>query len=574
MSKFNTRTAYPVGRGPIVTESQPSGATFQGAPGFARSKKSELFLLSVSNMVGENTFYENATDRDNRFVALVRAVAVADSDWLIQFAGWLRGAANMRSASLVLAAEGTKALLDSGQPGSRKLIGAVLQRADEPGELLGYWRTHFGSKLPMPVKRGVADSASRLYTERNIIKYNVDGKAVRFGTVVHATHPKLTPVLRYLLSLSKVSDVDIPDELRLLRANAEFTKSSPDQIREWAEDGSLTERLRDAGMTWEAVPSLVNGPWTRELWESIVPSMGFMAALRNLRNFDQAGVSDEVAAKVAARLSDPEQVAKSRQFPFRFYAAHKNVGSLRWAHALETGLRHSLSNVPSLPGRTLILVDQSPSMFPGPHYSGHASKSDIAFAEKAALFGSALALRCDHADLFGYGFKSYPVKFGKGDAVLTTMGKFREDSGTDTFGALQRHFANHDRVVIVTDEQTEVNRQMADPYVRRQYSLDVLTAPVGSLVPVHVPVFTWNLGGYKYGHATGPNWHTLGGLTDQAFGLIPLIEAGQNADWPFAPAASVNQPESAARPVDPFQEGSYGAGGPGTHDYMSFGSAG
>ncbi|WP_330253115.1 TROVE domain-containing protein [Nocardia sp. NBC_00565] len=532
MSKFNTRTAFPVGRGPIATETQPSGATFQGAPGFARDEKSELFLLSVSNMVGESTFYENATDRDDRFTGLVRAVAAADPDWLIRFAGWLRGTANMRSASLVLAAEGTKALLESKQLGSRKLIGSVLQRADEPGEFLAYWRTHFGSKLPMPVKRGVADSVSRLYTERNIIKYNVAGKAVRFGTVVHATHPNLTPVLRYLLSLSKVSDVDIPDELGLLRANAEFVKSTPEQIKGWAQNGSLAEHLRTAGMTWEAVPSLVNGPWTRELWESIIPSMGYMALLRNLRNLDQAEVSDVVAATVAARLADPEQVAKSRQFPFRFYAAHKNVGSLRWGHALETGLRHSLSNVPALTGRTLVLVDQSPSMFPGPYYAGDASKSDIVFAEKAALFGSALALRCDHADLYGYGFRSYPVQFRKGDAVLKTMEKFHVDDGTDTFGALQRHYANHDRVVIVTDEQTAVNRQMADPYLRRQYGLDKL-GPFGALVPAHVPVFTWNLCGYQYGHATGPNWHTSGGLTDQAFSMIPLIEQGRDADWPF-----------------------------------------
>lgn len=532
MSKFNTRTAHPVGRAPISTAPQPSGTTFEGAAGFARDEKSELFLLAVSNMVGQNTFYESAQDRDTRFTFLARRVAVADPDWTIGFAGWLRGEANMRSASLVLAAEAAKALLNAGKPGSRTLISSVLQRADEPGEFLAYWRTHYGRALPMPVKRGVADAAARLYTERNILKYNTAGSAVRFGTVVHATHPKLTPVLRYLLSLSKVPAVEIPEGLALLRAHTEFVRSTPAQIGEWAKDGSLADRLRGAGMTWEAVPSLVNGPWTRELWEALIPSMGYMAILRNLRNFDEAGVSDEVAAKVAARLADPQQVAQSRQFPFRFYAAYNNTGSLRWAHALEVATRHSLSNVPALAGRTLILVDQSPSMFPGPHYAGDSTKSDISNAEKAALFGSVVALRAEQAELFGYGFASYPVPFGKGDAVLKTMQRFHVDSGTDTFGALQRHYRDHDRVLIVTDEQTAVNRQMIDPHIRRQYGLATLR-PINSLVPPHVPVFTWNLCGYQYGHATGPNWHTFGGLTDKGFDMIPLIEKGRNGGWPW-----------------------------------------
>jgi hypothetical protein len=39
-----------------------------------------------------------------------------------------------------------------------------------------------------------------------------------------------------------------------------------------------------------------------------------MALLRNLRNFDDADVGDEVAAK----LSDPDEIARSRQFPYRF----------------------------------------------------------------------------------------------------------------------------------------------------------------------------------------------------------------------------------------------------------------
>lgn len=50
-----------------------------------------------------------------------------------------------------------------------------------------------------------------------------------------------------------------------------------------------------------------------------------------------------------------------------------------------------------------------------------------------------------------------------------------------------------------------------------------------------VPLYTWNLAGHQHGHipSGGVNRHTFGGLSDQAFRMIPLLEAGSNATWPF-----------------------------------------
>lgn len=533
MGKFNTVAASrPAGRGPITTI--PSGVT-PGTPGQTRDAKSALFLLAVSNMVGETTFHEDAGARDSRFTTLVGQVAVADLDWLTRFARWLRSEANMRSGSLVLAVEAARAALAANIPGGRDIVAAVLQRADEPGEMIAYWHSRYGKTIPKPIKRGIADAARRLYNERAYLKWDSDSDGVRMADVIRIAHvnadgsPVRSDLYQHIIGRRLgIKDRAIPETLPILAANADLRALTPAEIRALAKSGALADRLRAAGMTWEAVPALVNGAWTRELWEAIIPSMGYMALLRNLRNFDQAGVSEEAAAAVAARLSDLEQVKGSRQFPFRFYTAHKAVGSLRWGHALETGLRHSLANIPALPGRTLVLVDQSPSMFPGRYYTDQAGKSDIVLAEKAALFGSALALRAQHADLHGYGFKSYPVSFGRGDSVLLTMGKFRQEGGTDTLGVLQQLYQGHDRVVIVTDEQTT----LTEPSHRRYYNLPALRS-ISSVIPARTNVFVWNLAGYTAGHATGPNWHVFGGLTDRGFEMIPIIESGRNGGWPF-----------------------------------------
>lgn len=524
MSKFNkTATRPAVGSSPIVTDAQPTGLTHEGAPGFARDAKSELFLLAVSNMV-EGTFYESAGDRDARYAALVHQVAVADAGWMLGFLRWLRGDGNMRSASLVGAAEAVRARLDAMKAGrevangarNRQLIDAVLRRADEPGELLAYWTSRYGKAIPKPIKRGVGDAARRLYDEYALLKYDTTSHGFRFGDVLDLTHPSPDApwqgdLFRHALDRRHGRGNEVPIELPMLTANAlvrKLAESEPEVLLN-------ADQLREAGLTWEDALSLVGSKVDKaKLWEALIPSMGYMALLRNLRNFDQAGVPDEVAGKVAARLADSEQVARSRQFPFRFLAAYRNAPSLRWGHALDRALTASLANVPELPGRTLVLVDRSGSMF-----QRMSAKSELTYADSAAIFGTALAMRnLDRVTLVQYGNGSGEVTVGRGESLLKVLDRFENLGGTETARAVRQHYVNHDRVVIVTDEQ-------AWPGYGRP----------GDHVPQHVPLYTFNLVGYKHGHEGGnPNRVTIGGgLTDHAFRLVPLLEAGRNGAYPW-----------------------------------------
>jgi hypothetical protein len=152
-------------------------------------------------MVGEQTFYETAGARDSRYQALVRQVCVADPVWTAGFLAWLRGEANMRSAALVGAAEFVHArLTDEGTDSltyslasNRRVIDSVLQRADEPGELLAYWTSRYGRAIPKPVKRGIADAVQRLYTQRALLKYDTASHGFRFADVLDLVHPSTRP---------------------------------------------------------------------------------------------------------------------------------------------------------------------------------------------------------------------------------------------------------------------------------------------------------------------------------------------------------------------------------------------
>lgn len=524
MPKFNRSATRPAVASAITTTGR--AVTHEGGFGFRRDAKSELFLLAVTNMVGEDTFYEQADERDSRFAELVHAIAVQDVHWLTRFIPWLRTEANLRTASLVAAAEAVKARLDAGLAGgNRGLIDAACRRPDEPGELLAYWTSRYGRALPKPVKRGLADAVARLYNERSLLKYDTDSKGYRFGDVIDLVHPSPAgdkpwqgELFAHALDRRHQRDKPIPQRLTVLRARALLAALPVGERRDvlLAEDGPT--RLQAAGMTWEALAGWLQGPLDAAAWEAIIPSMGYMALLRNLRNFDQAGVSDQVAATIGAKLADPGEVAASRQLPFRFLSAYRAAPSLRWAWALEQALGHSLDGLPKLSGRTLILVDTSGSMNAGFSRDGTLMRWDA-----AALFGIALATRAQRADLVSFSNSTKPFRLTRGESVLAALARWKDggwflNGGTSTAACLRASYVKHDRVVIVTDEQASYD-----------------SVGVTSSVPAKVPVYTWNLAGYRAGHAPsgGANRHAFGGLNDRAFAVIPLLEAGHSTTWPF-----------------------------------------
>lgn len=523
MAKFNTsNTKAANGKGFLGTINTQT-INHQGGTGFLRDEKSELFLAAVSDFMGDS-FYESRGARDSRTIDLIHKVAVNDPAWIANFIGWLRGEGNMRSISLMVALETAKAQIGSEISGARSIISSAIKRADEPGEALGYWMSRYGRKLPAAVKRGIADGAVNTYNQYSVPKYDSDSKAFKVADVIRLTHPKPKDVVQedlFKYAITKRIDPSkmIPESLPKIRARDEIMKMGKDEARELITSSKGVQKLKDAGLTWEAVAGKVG--LNKEIWESLIPNMGYMALLRNLRNFRNEGVSDSVYNDVLKKLSDPAEVAKSKQFPFRFLSAYyANQNHLKTASALEDALQHSLQNVPSLPGKSLILVDRSASMFPW----GHGNSSDLSDADKAALFGIALALRAEDAKLVQFGTSDEEVKFSKGDSILTTLRKFKNLGGTNTYQAIGNNITeDFDRVINLTDEQT--------------YHSFYGGGVASDLVPRTTPYYVFNLVGYRSGEKVdGNNRYTFGGLTDQCFSLIPLLEAGKDCNWPWTKA--------------------------------------
>lgn len=500
--------------------------THEGGEAFVPDIESELFLLAATNMVGEDTFYERADKRDARFRDLVHAVTASNPAFIagadpdngkVGLAEYLRETMLMRSAAVVMAGEYVAAGGDRG----RSVVARALQRADEPAELLGYWLNAYGRNVPMPVKRGVADAARRLYTERAVLRYDGLSRQIRMADVIELTHPsprheRQSALFRYLLDRRHHDDaVADPAVLPVLAAAAALEAVPLDERRAVLRDRGPAA-LAEAGFSWERLSGWLPGGMDAEAWEAVIPAMGVMALVRNLRNFDEAGLSEAAIERVIAKITDAEEVARARMFPYQVWAAYKHAPSDSWKRPLGRTLEHTVANIPAL-DRTLVVIDTSGSM-----QSPVSNRSTMQRVEVAAVMALATAKRAANVDVVIYGQTNALVPKLAGASVLAGVDKVVRSVGSvghATFGhtAIARWFdpKRHRRAVIFTDDQ-----QHDSGHVRLE----------------HVPlVYTFDLAGYRPSAlpAGERGRYTLGGFTDATFTAMKVLEDGRNADWPF-----------------------------------------
>lgn len=279
-----------------------------------------------------------------------------------------------------------------------------------------------------------------------------------------------------------------------------------------------------------------------QVWEALIPHMGYMALLRNLRNFDQAGLPDAVAQKVIDRLTDPDQVARSRQLPFRYLSAYREAPSLRWGHALEVALGHACRNIPAFPGRTAVLCDTSASM-----RDTVSSKSKVKRVDIGALFAVALAARGDDVTLCGFADGLFHHALQPGGSVLRQTRKFTDRVGEVGHGtqALEAVAAVMNaapqtgsraplrRIVLISDMQTMQAGRGTWYWMRNPAYGGGDT--VSKIVPKNINVFAWDLAGYGNTQidTTKPGRYELGGFSDKCFSIMSMLDKGIGSSWPW-----------------------------------------
>lgn len=521
MARLNTKTSKPRKGATKLSSTGQATINHQGGVGFLRDEKTELFLTAVSSL-NEDTFYESAKDRRGRIAELIK-VTSADTEWTLGLITWLRKEAGLRTIPSIIAAHAVHHRLESGFHGdNRKIISTAIIRLSETSELLAYWLETFGRTIPSAVKRGVADSFLRGLNQGSYLKWRgkANRGAVSLVDVINLTHPKpqtdeQAKLLKLIVDEAYGNETDLHGLDTIAFRDGILKLEKDALIKVLSDPNKADEIIREGSLTHEVIAGAI-GKIPAEVWENLIPHMGYKALRMNLRRIHEAGVSDDTIDAITARLKDAEVIRKSNPMPLEFLAAFRN-SPLDFAPAIQRAANYSLENVPALKGRTLILVDGSGSMGAPLSERGTLSREDA-----AKVFGAALAIRAESPTLVSFSDQSVEIAVRSKDLLRVAESIKGPGYGTDTHGAVNRHYDGHDRVIVITDEQPGYSYWAGR-------SMDVFAN-----IPDDIPTFTWNLAGYQTGHSEiKVNRYTFGGLTDKGFQMIPLLEAGLNQGWPW-----------------------------------------
>ncbi len=406
----------------------------ENALAFKASPQLELYQRACTCLI-EDRFYTRAAQQ---LADLRAAIHQCDRSYVLKLANYARNEMNLRTLPMILLAEAS--VMHAGASNETKTdvrdyVSKVVRRADEPGELLGYWINQIGqgtkAKLPNALKKGLSDTLKR-FDEYQLAKYNRKGN-VRLKDVIKLVHAK----------------PDTPE-------------------RAWLYQRVLTDQLATPE-TWEVVISAQGA--SADSWNAIAPKMGIMALVRNLRNFEQHNAQQAIEHAIAV-LTDPVRVRESKLLPFRWLAAEREVSSSRLKDALREALNLSLDNVPVWQGRTAIFVDLSGSMS-----SPMSHKSQLMFVDVASLMG-AMATQLSAGDYLvgGFGASYADVPVSRRDSVLTNAEKIRHTAvghSTNawlTIESLRKRGKVFDRVLIFSDMQcynsTGGQQSLAEQWIR------------------------------------------------------------------------------------------------------------
>lgn len=332
-------------------EHKDATTNYEGALAFKLDPLTELYLRAASTLVGEPKFYTDAKTSDSDLLNSIHAVAKIDPEFILQLAVYCREELYLRSVPLMLVAEFANDPNCVGKvENARKYVKRIIQRADELTELIAYQlaRNKISprnkTKLPMLIRFGVKNAFPK-FDRYQIGKYNKEDVAVKMRDAMFLTHPEP----------ESEEQVDIYAKL------ANKTLESPET---W-------EVMRSTGqMTWHNV--------IRNVFYKNNRVNNYMAILRNLRNCLQSpDVTKEDVELLCRMISDQNAVRYSKQLPFRFFSAYKElqkagdtsftaIGNMHIndvMDAIETAVGYGADNFPKLSGSyTVIACDVSGSM--------------------------------------------------------------------------------------------------------------------------------------------------------------------------------------------------------------------
>lgn len=252
-------------------------------------------------------------------------------------------------------------------------------------------------------------------------------------------------------------EVDLPEQVRLLVA-FRTAETAEQQI-------ALLDRLH---ARWDLLADTAKGP---KVWAAIARTMGPQALRMNLNTLQRHAVFDDVVMvhTVADRLADENEIRRSRQFPYQFFAAYLNASDdvpQAIKAALHKAAEIACGNVPELPGPVVIGLDVSGSMQSAVTGNrGRGGTTKMRCVDVAALVAAALLRRNPESVVVPFDTQAFDVKVDPSDSILSLADRLAKYGGGGTDCAQPLIMANTKYakrklagVVLVSDNESWVYR--------------------------------------------------------------------------------------------------------------------
>lgn len=494
----------------------------EGAVAHKLSAELELYSAVCTSALS-NKFYESSDERIERIRGLLKKV---DPTFAAKLAVYAREQMYLRSIPLVLAVELAK--VHNGDNLVGRLVGRVIQRADEITELLGYYAQANGrtgtkklGKLPNQFYNGLAFAFNK-FDEYQFAKYNRDGE-VKLRDALFLVHPKPMGATKK----------DKTAKEKLFEKIADETLETP-----YTWETELSELGQKKFKDDEAKEKAFRAKW-EELLEAKEDGkylLGYMALLRNLRNILQSKVRPKFLSIACNRLADAEEVARSRQFPFRFMSAYKELKEAEDLHfdvdvvleALEEAIKASAVNIKGFDVKTRICIacDVSGSM-----QSTISEKSKVQNYDIGLVLGMVLNSRCKSTmvGMFGDTWKTIAVP--KKD-ILRNAEEFHNREGEVGYSTngymvlrdLNKKQETVDKIMMFTD------CQLWDSYGEGATLKDEWRKYKKNVNP-NAKLYLFDLSGYGNTplQVNDNDVFMISGWSDKVFDVMDAMEKGDNA---------------------------------------------
>jgi len=269
-------------------------------------------------------------------------------------------------------------------------------------------------------------------------------------------------------------------------------------------------------------------------WARLARAGSWQMVRQNLNTFARHGVFAQkgMAEAVAAKLRDPQAVARARVLPYQLMSAFMATGGgvpevVR--DALQDAMEAALANVPRLAGEVVVCPDVSGSMSSA--LTGHrgSATSMVRCIDVAALVSAAILRRNPGARVLPFEQRVVKLALNARDSVMTNAQALARIGGGGTncsapLAQLNAEGATPDLVVMVSDNESWIDaRRGGATQTLREWELLKQRHPRARLVCIDLqPHGTTQA-------AEREDILNVGGFSDAVFTMLAMFAEGSMA---------------------------------------------